>query len=35
MRKGRGSYRRALAETFALWVLGLAVFLAIKCSLGV
>jgi hypothetical protein len=34
LKKGRGSYRRALGETLFLWALGLALFLAIKHILG-
>jgi stalled ribosome alternative rescue factor ArfA len=35
MKKGRGSYRRAFAETGLLFVLGLVVFLSIKSMWGI
>jgi stalled ribosome alternative rescue factor ArfA len=35
IKKGRGSYRRAFAETGFLFVLGLVVFLTIKRLWGI
>jgi hypothetical protein len=34
LKKGRGSYRRALTETLLLWALGLGLFLVIKRLVG-
>jgi hypothetical protein len=34
IKKGRGTWRRALTENAALWGLGLALFLIIKLILG-